>query len=194
MCGVKVSVWAEWNLIFRSTFMRRFHFWSQFYDNFPSDGDKKLPVTPNLKMGFLRFSLTFRALMHVLTADSGSTQKVTSIRTFWTWFGIFGGKCSQNQDFWQKPDFALHEQHNALWTEPTPDSGNSCSKVLVVNWNSVFFLIFKIHYVRHTLLPNFEWICRNFDIFLALRAVWLNSLIYHVSSQWQCCRISEVLL
>ena len=40
-------------------------------------------------------------------------------------------------------DFALHERHSAISTEPTPDSENSCSKVHVVNWNSVVLVFSK---------------------------------------------------
>ena len=43
------------HLIFQSNFMRRFYFWSRFGDNFPSDGEKKLPVTSKMKIGFRGF-------------------------------------------------------------------------------------------------------------------------------------------
>ena len=90
--------------------------------------------------------------MVFLIADSESTQKVTSIAIFLTSKYIFDESYKPNPVFAQNPVFAVREQLPIFRELSRSDSENSGSKAYPPEWNPVFFLIFKIHYVRHTLL------------------------------------------
>ena len=85
----------------------------------------------------LRWAMVF------LTADSESTQKVTSIATFLTSKHLFGESYKPNPVFGQNPVFAVREQQPIFRELSRPDSENSGSKVPWVKWNHVFFWFSK---------------------------------------------------
>ena len=76
-----------------------------------------------------------------LTADSESTQKVTSIANFLTWKQLFPGGNRLNPVFGQNPAFVVREQLTEFRQKPRSDSETSCSKAYPSEWNPFFFEI-----------------------------------------------------
>ena len=97
--------------------------------------------------------------MSFLIADSESTQKIGFLRSFLPSWHFFGGSYPPILFLPQKQDFAVREQQNRVCDQPTTDSKNSGSKAYTLKRNLVFFLKFKIHYVRHTLRAAFAFGC-----------------------------------
>ena len=138
---------------------------------------KKLPAGGKNENWFFKNISRFPWVVIFLRADSESTQQVTSVGRILEKTWVFGVSQRRNPVFGQKQDFARSEQLQEFRNFLSANSNSPWSKVPTLERNPVFFLIFKIHYVRHSLPSK---IIRSHET-----RYWSS----WTCTQCQCCRI-----